>query len=129
MSAAQSVLDATSVAPYHQSLHAYTVRMNPLRWLRDQLLPQRGDPQPDDLVLLGRPSGEPEAELWRNILMQWGVHCLIKNVSALAYMHSGADILQVWVLQRDEEYARELLSLGEDGTVADATPDPSRADP
>jgi hypothetical protein len=93
--------------------------MNPLRWLRDQLLPSRGDPGPGDLVLLGRPESEAEAELWRNILLQWGVHCLIKNVSALAYMHSGADLWQVWVMGQDEEYARELLSVGKDGTAAE----------
>ena len=94
--------------------------MNPLRWLRDQFLPARGDPGPEDLVLLGSPESEAEAELWRNILLQWGVHCLIKNVSALAYMHSGADLYQVWVLQRDQAYARELLGVGTDGTVGEA---------
>ncbi len=93
--------------------------MNPLRWLRDQFLTPRGEPGPDDLVLLGRPDSEAEAALWRDILLQWGVPSLIKNVGALAYMHSGAEQCQVWVLQRDEESARELLNLRADGTVTE----------
>lgn len=71
-------------------------------------------------MLLGRPAGEAEAELWRNILLQWGVRCLIKNVSVLAYMHSGADLFQVWVLRQDLEEARALLGVGEDGATTQA---------
>ena len=65
----------------------------------------------DDLVLLGEPHSEAEAALWRNILEQWGIRCLVRNVSVTAYLRMG-DSFQVWVLQRDLEEARSLI-LGE----------------
>jgi len=91
--------------------------MNPLRRLLDAFFPPRAE-TPDDLVLLGRPQSEAEAELWRNILSQWGVLCLIKNVSALAYTRVG-DMFEVWVRRDDAEYGRELLGLGDGVEGAD----------
>ena len=61
-----------------------------------------------DLALLGDPASEAEAELWRNILEQWGVRCLIKNTSATAYLRLG-DAYQVWVLHEDLEEASSLI--------------------
>jgi len=100
--------------------------VNPLQRLFRLFASPASEPRPDDLVLLGRPTSEAEAELWRNILSQWGVHSLIKNVSALAYIRLG-DMFEVWVLQHDLEYALELVGLGdgqnlpEDQAVHDGT--------
>jgi hypothetical protein len=93
--------------------------MNPIRRVLDAMFGPAASPGPDDLVLLGEPSGEAEAELWRNILAQWGVHCLVKNVSATAYLRLGDQFL-VYVLQQDLEYARELVGLAPRA----ASPDP-----
>jgi hypothetical protein len=73
-------------------------------------LPKR-PPSDDDLALLGAPSSEAEAALWSNILEQWGIRCLVRNVSVTAYLRMG-DSFQVWVLQRDLEEARALIEGG-----------------
>jgi hypothetical protein len=64
-------------------------------------------------VLLGRPDGEPIAELWRNMLEQRGIYSLTRNVSAPAHIRM-ADRFEVYVLQRDLEDARDLLCLDAD---------------
>jgi hypothetical protein len=86
--------------------------MNALRALSERLfgVPKR-PPSDDDLVLLGEPSSEAEAELWRNILEQWGIRCLVRNVSVTAYIRMG-DSFQVWVLKRDLEEAKSLTAGG-----------------
>jgi hypothetical protein len=68
------------------------------------------EPGPDDLVLLAEAEGEAVAEMWRGMLEQRGVHCLVKNVSSLAHLRIGAPY-EVYVLGRDVEYAREVLGL------------------
>jgi hypothetical protein len=82
--------------------------MNALQRLRGIFLPSRAESGPDDLVLLGRPGGEGEALLWQNILSQWGIQALVRNVSATAYLSLG-DFFEVWVLQRDLEEALQLV--------------------
>lgn len=84
--------------------------MDALRRLRAMFLPDRADPGPEDLALLGRPDGEGEALLWQDILRQWGIHSLVRNVSATAYL-SLADRFEVWVLQQDLDEARQLVGL------------------
>jgi hypothetical protein len=83
--------------------------MNMLRRLSERVfgVPKR-PPSDDDLVLLGVPDSEAEAVLWSNILEQWGIRCLVRNVSVTAYLRMG-DSFQVWVLQRDFEEARALI--------------------
>lgn len=75
--------------------------------------PQR-DPEPGDLVLLGNPDSEAEAELWRNILAQWGIPTLVRNRSATAYLHF-ADNYEVLVRHDDLEEARQLVGLADPG--------------
>jgi hypothetical protein len=87
--------------------------VNPFRSLLNVILGDRNaEPAPDDLVLLAETDAEPVAQLWRNILERWGVQCMIKNVSALAHLRMG-DRFEVYVLQRDLDYARELIADGE----------------
>jgi hypothetical protein len=74
--------------------------------------------QPDDIVLLGKPDSEAEAELWRNILAQWGIAALVRNRSATAYLHF-ADNYEVLVRHEDLEEARQLVGLTD---PADARP-------
>lgn len=68
------------------------------------------DPEPGDVVLLGNPAGEAEAELWRNILAQWGIAALVRNRSATAYLHLGDDF-EVFVRRDDLDEARQLVGL------------------
>jgi hypothetical protein len=84
--------------------------MDAVRRLREIFLLRRSEPGPEDPVLLGRPDGEGEAMLWKNILEQWGIHALVRNVSATAYLRLG-DLFEVWVLQRDLEEARQLVGI------------------
>ena len=79
------------------------------------------DPEPDDLVLLGNPESEAEAELWRNILAQWGIAALVRNRSATAYLHF-ADNYEVLVRHDDLDEARQLVGL-EDQTPASLPPE------
>jgi hypothetical protein len=68
------------------------------------------DPEPGDVVLLGNPGSEAEAELWRNILAQWGIAALVRNRSATAYLHLGDDF-EVFVRRDDLDEARQLVGL------------------
>lgn len=68
------------------------------------------DPEPGDIVLLGNPESEAEAELWRDILAQWGIAALVRNRSATAYLHF-ADNYEVLIRHQDLEEARQLVGL------------------
>ena len=71
-------------------------------------------PSGEALVLLARPSGEPEAQIWRDMLGREGIRCLVKNIDA-ATAQSGAAgpawAYELWVLRRDLRRAREALGL------------------
>jgi hypothetical protein len=101
--------------------------MERLRRLSERLfgVPRRAS-NDDDLALLGEPDSEAEAELWRNILEQWGIRCLVRNVSVTAYLRMG-DSFQVWVLQRDLEDARSLILGDAPSGAGDANRGPSNA--
>jgi len=76
-------------------------------------------PSPGALVLLVRPHGEAEAQLFRDMLEQEGVRSLIKNrdpVSARAGGMGPPWAYELWVLRRDLRRAREILDLPSDGT-------------
>ena len=100
--------------------------MDAVRRLRELFLLKKPNPGPDDPVLLGRPDGEGEALLWQNILEQWGIHALVRNVSATAYLRLG-DLFEVWVLRRDLEEARQLVGIG--AAQADPENPPKAGDP
>jgi hypothetical protein len=74
-------------------------------------------PSPDALVLLTRPYGEAQAQLFRDMLEQEGVRSLIKNrdpVSARAGGMGPPWAYELWVLRRDLRRAREILALSGD---------------
>lgn len=79
------------------------------------------DPQPDDIVLLGNPESEAEAELWRGILAQWGIVALVRNRSATAYLQF-ADHYEVLVRHDNLEEARQLVGLSESGDMGSSQP-------
>lgn len=79
----------------------------------------RRESQPGDIVLLANPGSEAEAELWRDVLAQWGIPALVRNRSATAYLHLGDDF-EVFVLQQDLAEARQLVGL--DGGSPDTPP-------
>ena len=81
------------------------------------------EPSAGDVVLLGNPAGEAEAELWRNILAQWGIAALVRNRSATAYLHLGDDF-EVFVRRDDLDEARQLVGLdATNGESADGEPE------
>ena len=84
--------------------------MGPLRRLSSIFRRPPAGPTPDDVVLLGNPGSEAEAELWRNILAQWGIAALVRNRSATAYLHLGDDF-EVFVRRDDLDEARQLVGL------------------
>ena len=98
--------------------------MNPLRWLKRVLLEDDDlPPDPDQLVLLAEPEGEIVAGLWRGILEDKGVRCLVKNVNGIAHLQSNAvPMFEIHVLYKDVERARQLIGLRED---PHATHDPT----
>lgn len=69
-------------------------------------------PSPDELVLLAKPQGEPEALMLQDILAQHGVRALVKNTDAAAARGGAAGgwwAYELWVLRKDLRRARELI--------------------
>ena len=77
-------------------------------------------PNPDELVLLGLPDGEPEAQLWRDVLAAEGIRTLVKNTDAATAQFGipgPAWAYEMWVLRKDLRRARAALGLaGEPGS-------------
>ena len=73
-------------------------------------------PSPDALALVTRPSGEPEAQLFRQILEQNGIRAMVKNRDAASAQAGGMgppSAYELWVLRKDLRRARETLDLPE----------------
>ncbi|HYM15504.1 MAG TPA: DUF2007 domain-containing protein [Dehalococcoidia bacterium] len=71
-------------------------------------------PSPDALVLVAQPFGEPEAQLFHDMLQNEGIRSLIKNrdpVSARAGGIGPPWSYELWVLRRDLRRAQEVLDL------------------
>ena len=77
-------------------------------------------PSPDELTLLTRPNGEPEALMLRELLDEHGVRAMIKNRDALSVQAGGAGpswAYEMWVLRKDLRRAQQLLGLDAEGTL------------
>jgi hypothetical protein len=73
-------------------------------------------PSPDELVLLTRPQGEPEAQLLRGILEDNGIHSMVKNRDPVGVDGGGWGapwLYELWVVRKDLRRARELLEIGD----------------
>jgi hypothetical protein len=84
--------------------------MSLLRWLRDALLGEDPPPAPDEIVVLTETAGEGVAGLYRGILEQNGIHCIVQNVSGGPYMTIGQS-WEVRVQFKDIARATEILGL------------------
>ncbi len=95
--------------------------MNPLRRLI-ALFTSDGDrptrlPSPDELTLLTRPNGEPEAGMYREMLAGQDIPAMVKNrdpVSAQAGGMGPAWAYELWVRRKDLRRAREALGIGDE---------------
>ena len=103
---------------------AYDVGMHIARrlsgWLAGRDDGERA-PSPDDLVLLAKPNGEPEALMLKEILANNGVHSMMKNRDGFTSSRNAPGpwwSYELWVLQRDYERATELI--GADGAEEEA---------
>ena len=77
-------------------------------------------PSPDALVLVTRPNGEPEAQLFRQLLEQNGVRAMVKNRDAASAQAGGMGppwAYELWVLRKDLRRARELLDLDDEAST------------
>lgn len=75
-------------------------------------------PSPDALVLLCRPQGEPEAELFRGILADNDIRSMVKNRDAVGVDGGGWGAswkYELWVLRRDLRRSREILGVEAEG--------------
>jgi hypothetical protein len=75
-------------------------------------------PSPDDLALLARPEGEPEALMLQEMLQAEAIHSLVKNRDAATARGGGWGppwAYELWVLRRDLRRAREIIGADEDG--------------
>ncbi len=73
-------------------------------------------PSPDELALVTRPQGDPEAQLQREILEQNGIRAMVKNrdpASAQAGGIGPAWAYELWVMRKDLRRARDLLGVEE----------------
>jgi hypothetical protein len=71
-------------------------------------------PSPDALVLLARPHGEAEAQLFHDMLEHEGIRSMIRNTDAASARAGGMGppwAYELWVLRRDLRRAREILEL------------------
>lgn len=71
-------------------------------------------PSPDELVLIARPNGEPEAEFMHEVLERHDIRAMVRNRDALTVQAGGIGppwAYELWVLRRDARRARELLGL------------------
>src|SRR5690242_13737562 len=83
----------------------------------DDGAPQRL-PSPDELVLLTRPNGEPDAQPSRQLLEREGIRSMIKNRDAVSAESGGIGppwAYELWVLRRDLRRAREVLDIDASG--------------
>ncbi len=88
--------------------------MNPLRWLRRTTAGEGSSPSTDDLVVLGEPQSEAEAEVWQSKLEAFGIPCVVRNKNPLAYLGSNwVGMYEVQVRARDIDRASELLGLAQ----------------
>jgi len=74
--------------------------------------PPRRLPSPDKLVLVARPRGEAEAQLFRDMLEQEGIRSMIRNRDAVSARAGGVGppwAYELWVLRRDLARSRELI--------------------
>ncbi len=72
-------------------------------------------PSPDELVLVARPNGEPEAEFLRQMLENEGIPCLVRNRDAASARAGGGGpfwAYDICVLRKDLRRAREALAIG-----------------
>ncbi len=80
-------------------------------FLRDAGRPERL-PSPDELVLLTRPEGEPEAQFLKEMLDENGVRALVKNRDPVSAQSGGmgpAWAYEIWVLRKDLRRAQEII--------------------
>ncbi len=77
-----------------------------MRWLRKFLYSD------DPMVRVAAALGEPEAEMWRELLSNNGVPAATKNTDSLsvAYGASPGNSFDLFVKQSDLELAREVLA-------------------
>ena len=71
---------------------------------------------PDELVLIMRPNGEPEAQFLKEMLDENGVRALVKNRDPVSAQSGGmgpAWAYELWVLRKDVPRAGEILELEE----------------
>ena len=71
-------------------------------------------PSPDELVLLARPEGEPEALMLKEILQSDDIPAMIKNRDAASARGGGWGppwAYELWVLRRDLRRAREVIGV------------------
>ncbi|MBI5284814.1 MAG: DUF2007 domain-containing protein [Chloroflexi bacterium] len=75
-------------------------------------------PSPDALVLLTRPQGEAEAQLFRDMLEQEGIRSMLKNRDPVSARDGGMGppwAYELWVLRRDLLRARDAIGVEDDG--------------
>jgi hypothetical protein len=73
-------------------------------------------PLPDEIVVLARPGGEPEALMLQDMLAQHGIHALVRNRDAATARGGGwgpSWAYEICVLRRDLRRAQDLLALDE----------------
>ncbi len=74
-------------------------------------------PSPDELVVLARPGGEPEALMLQELLAADGIHALVRNRDGATARGGGwgpSWAYELCVLRRDLRKAQAII--GEDGT-------------
>lgn len=75
-------------------------------------------PSADELVLLARPQGEPEALMLKDMLDKQGIAAMVKNRDASAATRGAMGSFwayELWVMHRDLAKAREIV--GEDAVA------------
>jgi hypothetical protein len=86
-------------------------RLRALFHIEDEDVPQRL-PSPDEIVVLARPGGEPEAMMMQEMLAGHGIHALVRNRDAATARGGGWGppwAYEICVLRRDLRRARTII--------------------
>lgn len=87
------------------------------------IAPPVAEPKPDDTVVVALPANEGEGAIWKGMLDDKGIECMLRDISPLyrGYLNWAPE-MELAVCYRDLARAREILGVDQTGVL------PSHAD-
>ena len=106
--------ESVRVSPrYYTASVSILSRLHALLFDDDESAPERL-PLPDEIVVLARPGGEPEALMMQEMLASHGIHALVRNRDAASARGGGWGppwAYEICVLRRELRRAQEAIGI------------------